>query len=258
MAEVRWHKLRRDEIATAARAEAVPLLPIGAIEQHGPHLPLDTDTNAVTAIATGAARILDRSRDPPALVLPAIPWGISPYWLGFSGTLSLRPETLLAVFRDLGASITQHGFRRIVIVNGHGGNAGIVQVAATAMTAAGLRAASLSYWNLIAGEMAKWSLHDGGAIGHAGEAETSIARHLQPDLIGPMPEPDACGPIPPGPSGEAIAGTYSPPDPANESPSGVYGFAPGGTAELGERIVTAASERLAAFVRAFAGADGTG
>lgn len=195
MSEVRWHKLLRGDIADAVADGAVPLLPIGAIEQHGPHLPLDTDTNAVTTIAVRAARLLDDTRDPRALVLPEIHWGLSPYWLGFPGTLTLRPETILALFRDLAASVSHHGFHRVMIVNGHGGNAGIIAVAATAMADAGVRAAALSYWNPIATEMARWCRHEGGGIGHAGEAETSIASYLQPDLIGAMPVADACAPL---------------------------------------------------------------
>ncbi|HEV2065583.1 MAG TPA: creatininase family protein [Thermomicrobiales bacterium] len=252
MSEVRWHKLRREDIAEAATDGAVLLLPIGAIEQHGPHLPLDTDTNAATTVAVGAARLLDETRDPRALVLPEIHWGLSPYWLGFPGTLTVRPETLLSLFRDLAASVAHHGFERMVIVNGHGGNAGIIAVAATVMADAGVRAAALSYWDLIATEMADWSHHDGGSIGHAGEAETSIARFLQPDAIGPMPHADACAPLQDLFAKPEMGVGYRPPDPGNESPSGVYGFAPGATAALGERIITAATERLAAFVRAFA------
>jgi creatinine amidohydrolase len=257
MNEVRWHKLRRGDIAEAAGDGAVPLLPIGAIEQHGPHLPLDTDTNAVTTVAVRAARLLDATRDPRALVLPEIHWGLSPYWLGFPGTLTLRPETLLALFRDLAASVSHHGFHRIVIVNGHGGNAGIIAVAATAMADAGVRAASLSYWNPIAAEMVEWSRYDGGGIGHAGEAETSIASFLQPDLIGTMPAADVCAPLQQLFARPEMRVGYRPPDPASESPSGVYGFAPGGSADLGERIISAASERLAAFVRAFAASGAT-
>ena len=145
MPEVRWHKLRRDEVAAMATREAVVLAPIGAIEQHGPHLPLDTDSNAVAAVAERAAR---RIEQPPALVLPPVWWGLSPYWMPFAGTLSLRPETILALFADLGASVARHGFRRLVIVNGHGGNAGIVAVAATTLAEHGIRAAALSYWDL--------------------------------------------------------------------------------------------------------------
>jgi len=244
--------LRRGDIAEAATAGAVLLLPTGAIEQHGPHLPLDTDTNAVTTVAVSAARLLDETRNPRALVLPEIHWGLSPYWLSFPGTLTLRPETLLSLFRDLAASVAQHGFGRLVIVNGHGGNAGIIAVAATAMADAGVRAATLSYWDLITTELAEWSRHDGGGIGHAGEVETSIARFLQPNTIGPMPEADSCVALPDLFASPEMRLGYRPPDPANESPSGVYGFAPGGTPELGERIITTASERLAAFVRAFA------
>jgi len=246
-------------------AEATLLLPIGAIEQHGPHLPVGFDALAATEVAIRAATALGRSgvgrasaADPEevraaALVLPPIAWGLSPYWLGFAGTLSLRPETILAVIGDVGASVARHGFSRMVIVNGHGGNAGIVAVAATALAEHGIRAAALSYWDLIREELDAWSRHDGGPIGHAGEVETSIALYLMPELVATEPVPaEACADLA-AMAAMPYAGTfYAPPDPEREAPGGVYGFAPGGTRELGERVIGLAGERLAAFVRAFA------
>lgn len=249
MTEIRWHKLRRDQIAAQAAAGAVPLLPIGAVEQHGPHLPLDTDANAVAAVCERAASRLAETDDPPALVLPPIWWGLSPYWLGFPGTLSLRPETVLALISDLGASVARHGFRRLVIVNGHGGNEGIVGVAATLLADHGLHAAALSYWSLIPDELKANSRHDGGGIGHAGEVETSIARFLQPDLVGEPPPVADCADLAALAAAPFAGVGYAPPDPATEAPSGVYGRADAGRADLGHLVIETAAERLAAFVR---------
>ena len=89
--EIRWQKLTRDRIAALVEHDPVLLQPIGAIEQHGPHLPVDTDTNSVTTVAERAAGALEPES---CLVLPTIHWGLSPYWLPFAGTLSLRPETI--------------------------------------------------------------------------------------------------------------------------------------------------------------------
>lgn len=250
MAEVRWHKLRREQVAQAAAAGAILLLPIGSVEQHGPHLPLDTDTNAAAEVAERAARRLD---DPPAIVLPPIWWGLSPYWLPFPGTLTLRPETILAVVADLGASVARHGFRRLVIVNGHGGNAGIVGVAATQLADHGIRAAALSYWDVIGPDIRRLTPGDGGGIGHAGQTETSIQLFLQPDLVDQASAtPGMCADLRGAPDAPFAGVGYSPPDPAREAPHGVYGDAPAGRGELGEQLVALAAERLAAFVRSFA------
>jgi creatinine amidohydrolase len=250
MAEVRWQKLRREQVAEMAATGGIPLLPIGSVEQHGPHLPLDTDSHAATTVAERAALRLAETADPLALVLPPIWWGLSPYWLPFPGTLSLRPETILALIADLGASVARHGFRRLVIVNGHGGNEGIIGVAATQLADHGIRAAALSYWELIGNELRQWSHHDGGSIGHAGEVETSISLALQPDLV----DVDQAGSVA---GADLSRGSrfpyvgYAPPDPERESPSGVYGVASAGRPELGEDVIDLAAERLAEFVREF-------
>ena len=247
--EVRWERLRRDQIA-AMPPGTVLLQPIGSVEQHGPHLPLDTDTASATEVALRAARQLDAPR---ALVLPPVWWGLSPYWLPFAGTLTLRPETILALFADLGASVARHGFRRLVIVNGHGGNAGIVGVAATTLAEHGVRAAALSYWNLLGGELRRITPGDGGQIGHAGQTETSVQLRLRPELVDHAAvRPEQCADLA-GKRDAPFAGAfYAPPDPLREAPHGVYGDAPAATAAAGEEVLALAGERLAAFVRAFA------
>ncbi len=248
--DVHWQTLRRDQIAALPKTTAL-LLPIGAVEQHGPHLPLDTDISAAVAVCERAARALD---DPPALVLPPIWWGLSPYWLPFAGTLSLRPETILALIDDIGASVARHGFGRMVIVNGHGGNAGIIGVAATMLAERRVRAAALSYWNLVGPEeLRRLAPGDSGHIGHAGQTETSIQRYLRSELVArELPAPADCadldGFLDP-PFGGAF---YAPPEPLREAPAGVYGAAGDATEAIGRAVIERAAERLAAFVRQFA------
>jgi len=246
MHEVRWQKLRRDQIAELAKRDPVLLLPIGSIEQHGPHLPIDTDTNSATEVAERAARQLD---DGSALVLPSITWGLSPYWLPFAGTITLRPETILALISDIGVSVAAHGFRRLVIVNGHGGNAGIIAVAATLLADHGIRAYALSYWSLLGPELAELTPGDHGMIGHAGQSETSIQLHLQPDLVDAeftsMTGWTDVAEIAVDPLRQVAA---MPPLPLVEAPSGVYGNATLATAKIGERIVGLAAERLAVLI----------
>ena len=251
--EVRWHKLRRDEIGAVASHDPVLLLPIGAIEQHGPHLPIDTDTSAVTEVAVRAASLLP---DGSALVLPTIAWGLSPYWLPFAGTITLRPETILALISDMGRSVAAHGVRRMVIVNGHGGNAGIIGVAATQLADHGVRALALSYWSVLGTELAERAPGDHGLIGHAGQSETSIQLYLQPERVHAdfrsMTDWSDLEALRANP----ISGVgYQPPDPMTEAPNGVYGNAPMGDAAIGEWIIATAAERLAELVRSLPGAQ---
>jgi creatinine amidohydrolase len=247
MSEVRWQKLRRDQIAELAKGDPVLLQPIGSIEQHGPHLPIDTDSNSATVVAE---RVAGRLNDGSALVLPTITWGLSPYWLPFAGTITLRPETILALFSDIGASVAAHGFRRMVIVNGHGGNAGIIGVAATQLADHGIRAWALSYWSVLGNELGDITPGDHGMIGHAGQTETSIQLHLQPELVHPdyqaMTGWTDVGEMSTDPIRRA---TYAPPLPLVEGPGGVYGNAPLASAEIGERIIDSVVERLAEVIR---------
>ena len=246
-----WQSMRRDEIAAAANADTTLLLPIGAIEQHGPHLPINTDSHAVTAVCERASLLPDA---PPMLLLPTIWWGLSPYWLPFPGTISLRPETILALIADIGTSVATHGFRRVVIANGHGGNAGIVAVAATQLASAGIRAVSVNWWSVLGSTLATLTPGDGGHIGHAGQTETSVQLALQPERVRmDAINADGCANLVRMRERPFAGVGYAPPLPSLEAPNGVYGDAPAATAELGERVLRLAAERLAAFVAEFAG-----
>jgi creatinine amidohydrolase len=250
---VLWQKRRRGEIRDAAAAGAVALLPTGAVEQHGPHLPLDTDSFTAFTVCARAAEDIGEF---PVLVLPPVWWGLSPYWMLFPGTLTLRPETLLALIGDVAESVAHHGLRRLVIVNGHGGNDGLIQAAAVKSSQAGLEVAALSYWNLIPEVLRDLTERDAGSIGHAGEMETSIQLHLQPECVELKDvTPEQCVAL--GPRTErddpADQGIYLPPNPRMEAPHGVYGAAHAGTADKGRQAIDAAARALADFVRRFRG-----
>ena len=141
----------------------------------------------------------------------------------------------------------------MVIVNGHGGNGDLVGVAATQLADHGVRAAALSYWELLGAELAALAPGDGGRIGHAGQTETSIQLFLQPGLVAQeLATPDLCADLARARSVPFAAVRYRPPEPGREAPEGVYGDAPAGRRELGERVVELAAARLAEFVRRFA------
>ena len=113
------HELTREEARTAAPNSLV-VLPVGAIEQHGPHLPVGTDFYTIDYVAREAAAIA--ARQIPILITPALPFGSSDHHLPFGGTMSLSTNTYYLVIHDLAKSLIASGFRRIFILNGHGGN----------------------------------------------------------------------------------------------------------------------------------------
>lgn len=179
--------------------EAVVVLPIGATEQHGPHLPTGTDALIVGAIAGQAIRRAAGSSPRELVLAPTIPFGASDHHFPFGGTLSLQNETATGVLLDLLRSVHEAGGSRALIVNGHGGNRGPCHSAAhAASTRYGMHVGYLDYWSLLAEDP------DAARIpGHAGAFETSMVSHLQPSSVGPVPPP-AQRPQPPGADGVVL------------------------------------------------------
>jgi len=121
-----WQECTPQEIAARAAADGVALLPLAAIEQHGEHLPLSTDLDIALGLIDAA---LPRVREGlPVCVLPPLAVGLSLEHCGFAGTLSLSPETALAVIVELGERVAAAGFRRLVLFNSHGGNKALVDL----------------------------------------------------------------------------------------------------------------------------------
>ncbi len=116
MSSRRFDELTDPEIAAALARSPRVVLPMGSVEQHGPHLPTGTDFFAAVAIALQVAERID------ALVLPLCPLGVTPMHMPFPGTVSLRPQTLQDVVADIGSSLAAHGCREFVILNWHEGN----------------------------------------------------------------------------------------------------------------------------------------
>ena len=181
------HEITRGEAARRASG-ALAVLPVGATEQHGPHLPLGTDFLIVEHVTRAAA---PRARpDIDVLVAPTFQTGSSDHHLPFGGTISLATERYYAALRDMTASLIQSGFRRIFIVNGHGGNHELIELVVRdlALSHAGNLAAA-SYWDLARASLAEQVPDLGGRLpGHAGAFETSLIMALHPELVAnPLP-----------------------------------------------------------------------
>lgn len=169
------------EINVAVKQRRVVLIPVGAIEQHGPHLPLDMDNLAVEAVCERAGR-----KAPDLLIVaPAIHYGFNEHNMDFPGTVTAEPFTFVNYCRDVAHSFGRMGFQRVIFVNGHGSNAHLLELAARQATLLNMAwVASLSHWDLVREEFGKIreSVFPGG-VAHACEFETSIYMHLAPGRV---------------------------------------------------------------------------
>src|SRR5580704_4738663 len=135
-----WGTLTRAEIAAARDAGALPVLTVGSVEQHSDHLPVDTDTLSAHRIALLAA---ERCTAPHVLVLPPPSFGFSPHHRAWAGTITLSLETFIGMVTDVAESLHRTGFKRLLIVNGHGGNQGPLMSTCTALASRALEAGSV-------------------------------------------------------------------------------------------------------------------
>jgi creatinine amidohydrolase len=247
-----WAELTAPQIA-AARDEdgTVVLVPIGAVEQHGPHLPVDTDICGAYETALEIAR-----RRAYALVAPPVWWGISGAHRKFPGVLTLRVSTFTALLEDLCDSLVRQGFERIALIVGHATNKPVVQTfVGQFMETRDVPLLQLNYVNLAAEAFATTRRSAIGGDAHAGELETALQMHFRPGRIDVSSAPvryldplrdfglsaatkDIFRP------GEAIVGY----DLATSFPEGVMGDPSVATPETGKLAFEAIVERACAII----------
>ena len=235
--------LAAPEVRALAAAGAPALWAIGSTEQHGTHLVTGFDLASAQAVCDRAAERCPRD----VALLPGLPFGSSDHWLPLGATWSLSPTTLASLVGDVARSAAAAGFQRLTIVNGHAGNIGPAVTAVGGLVADTTIVEFLSYWTLVDPERIKaLSPSDDGGVGHAGEVETSIALYLGGLAI------DERLPAPAGKDLSEGPGSSDPiiraPRPLIEAPSGVYGNPTTATRELGELMIEAAADRLAAHL----------
>jgi creatinine amidohydrolase len=177
----RLDELAGPEVAERLTAESVLLQPIGAIEQHGPHLPLNTDHVIASELAELVATGLDGEVD--LWLLPPIAYSKSNEHAWSPGTVWLSATTLLAVLDDVGRCLATTAARRLVFLNGHGGNSALLDVACRELRLAHGLATFLCHPFLPPDHGGPSTEHELGMGIHAGRDETSMMLHLRPDLV---------------------------------------------------------------------------
>lgn len=232
--EVRLERITGKAIEDGSFDKAI--LPVGATEYHGPHLPYGTDTMGAEVLSEAIARELGNT-----LVLPALSYGVSHHHMAWPWTMSVRPDTMIAVIQDVAESLIHHGIQKLLIVTAHDGNPGPAEAASRILSQEhDMSVAVFSGWQgkartLLAPE---WDID----LDHAGQSEMSIVLYAAPetarlDLATEQPNQFMDHPL------EVIGGFDG------TVPLGYSGNAAAGTAEEGEAIVRAISGLVVPFLR---------
>ncbi|MCB1237310.1 MAG: creatininase family protein [Verrucomicrobiae bacterium] len=178
---MKFHELTAPAIAGIDRDRTLVLLPIAAVEQHGPHLPTGTDT-----IICGAVAEAVEARAPESVLLAPVYWlGASAHHLRFGATLTAELSTYVATLCELARPLLEDGFRRLIFLNGHGGNVDPLKVALRELQLEFPQSilSGASYWSIAEEVIASGLEGEDRFVGHACEFETSMIQHLRPELV---------------------------------------------------------------------------
>lgn len=179
-------EMTRDQIAAAA-PHAVAVLPTAAIEQHGPHMPIVTDTLLCGTVAQRAAELVRERAN--VLVAPVLPYGNSHHHRPFPGVLSLSSGTYMAAVTDVLEGLVRSGFRKLVVLNGHGGNTdanNVIGLDFVHRLGHDAAVATAAYWDIARADLLASGMLTNDLIpGHAGRFEAAMVMAIRPDLITP-------------------------------------------------------------------------
>lgn len=247
MTEIEWSRLKAAEINALASRDAVVIVPVGSTEQHGPHLPTQVDALLVGEIARRAAR--QAAATTPIVVTPTVWSGLAEHHMSLGGTLSLDFATFLALLRCVCRSLASQGFRRILLLNGHGGNMAALTVVVNELAVElDVPLATTTYWPLASKAFAE-ILECQKTVRHACEAETSMLLALAPDLVDMT---RAAGAV--GPTGRELAEVVGSEAVhrwrsfKSRTHHGAIGDPRTASAEKGERLLAAAAESVTKLV----------
>jgi creatinine amidohydrolase len=256
MATYRYDELTWPEMREAISRQPAVLLPFGTVEDHGPHLPLNTDNVIIEALCLEAAR-----RAPEEiLVMPLAAYGLDEHHMDFPGTVSVDMMTLIPYVAQVAGSAARHGFHHVLIANGHGSNTSVAELAARRVVLeTGIICGAMSPNAAIDPTLAEPTLSQmrrsgPGGIAHACEYETAMMLHLRPDLVHMDRAVREMGQL----KLEYFNWDHAEPSVlswqdwwSRMSASGVCGDPTAATAEFGRALFETTVENLARFVRQF-------
>jgi creatinine amidohydrolase len=242
MTEVLWANLKAHELRALAATEALVIQPVASLEQHGPHLPVQVDVTLVSEVALRAARAI--ATEAAVVVAPSLWMGLADHHMALGGTVTLDLATYRAVLGCLCRSFQRQEFRRVCLLNGHGGNiTALTNIAAELTLEIGIPIVTATYWTLPeTAEAFAGILERQANVRHACEAETSMMLALRPELVDRARMAELDGPME-GLSGQG--GVYRWRSIDWWTPTGVIGAPQAASAEKGERLLAAAAGALA-------------
>ena len=256
----KFDELTWPEVNEAVEMGKIPILPTGAVEQHGHHLPLKVDHLCANAVATEGARLAAEH----SLVLPPVSYGYVHHVMDFPGSMNIHFEHFIQYVLDILKSLAYHGFKKMIILNGHGSNGPLVEMAARRLIVETDASCTFcNWWQLLTVDpdfKEKWreSVFPGGCS-HAGELETSMLLHLAPESVrkdkikseiaktNKMGSKYIWGDL----FGKSAIGLVE--WTSQYSDSGVMGEAEKATAEKGKLVFDEASKNLAEFIHEYHG-----
>ncbi len=175
-----YHHHTWPELKARVEEQPIVVLPIGSVEDHGYHMPLDTDNFLISSICEEAAKRADGD----ILLMPLIPYGLETHHMDFPGTIDIRQEHLLNFVLDVTKSIAHHGFERILIADGHGSNMPILDLVARRTILETDAWCGCFIWPSLDMKAIKDQRESGpGGMAHAAELETSVYLHLAPERV---------------------------------------------------------------------------
>ncbi len=242
---IEWRRLRADQLRERAAQDTLVILPVGSLEQHGPHLPVEVDSVLGEAVALRTARAMSE-RGQSVLVLPMLWTGLSEHHMSFGGTITLDLPAFNAVIECVCRSVLRHGFKRIVLLNGHGGNDNALRNCADELSVKlDAPIVQFTYW-YAAAEPIRAILETQQGLSHACEAETSMMMALRPELVAEERIPLAKVNRGPDVADLVGGGVYRWRSIMSRSSSGVLGNPDAASREKGERLLDAIAATLAA------------
>ncbi|KAB7705614.1 creatininase family protein [Bacillus aerolatus] len=233
-------KMTWKEVEESLKTVELAIIPVGAHEQHGPHMAESCDA----ILAEKMAERLGKRMFPYVMVTPTVNMGVSPHHLNFPGTISLQPTTLIAILKDMVSSLKHHGIKKFLFLNAHGGNISTLNVASTALS----QELDVEIYYAKTTASAKKSIESfvsSPLFGHSCEREVSEALYLAPELVrlsklakGDIQQRGRWKQLRPG---KAIQGFYRYEEMTN---NGCIGDATKASREIGEKIVEEALDNL--------------